>query len=135
MSPRHYAAALGAAAMVMVSAPLASADTGHISINVGSGWTHDAAAPLFDFSRIAPGWNQSVAIGVRNDSSEPSVLTLNSSSILDNENGCTHSERYVDSTCSGSNTGELGHELVLSVYPQVPGTQPLWSGDLYDLTS
>lgn len=134
MSIKAGLAALGAAAMMAMIPSAANADSGQISVNLGSGWSHDSATPMFDLSRIAPGWSQSANVAVRNDSNERSVLTLSSSNIVDNENGCTHPERVVDNTCSGPDAGELGHAMVFSVYQQGQISQPLWSGTLYDLT-
>jgi hypothetical protein len=104
----------------------------HISINVGSGWTHDTSLPLFDVSRIAAGWSSERAVEVRNDSRETTALTLTAINVVDNENGCTHAEASVDTTCAGANAGELGHEIVLSLF-RGSGSTPLWRGSLYEL--
>ena len=128
-----------AAAMVLVPVTRAHADAHTISINIGAGWVHDSSTPLFAVNRFAPGMSQSAAIEVRNDSSDPADLTLSSANIVDYENGCVHSEAIVDTTC-GALQGELGHELVFSVYadPKNDGNfdaTPRWTGTLFDLTT
>src|SRR5947209_6540902 len=132
---RHAAAAVAVGTALVVAAAPAMADSGHISINTGSGWTHDASHPLFSVDRITPGWSGSTSLSVRNDSSETANLTLEPTNIVDDENGCDHPESYVDSTCSGANAGELGHELILRVYDQTDSASPIWQGNLYDLES
>jgi hypothetical protein len=125
------------AVTVLLTAPPAFADRSHIAINEGTGWSHDATAPLFDFSRIAPGWSATKTVDVRNDLPAAATLHLTAANIADNENGCDHSERYVDTSCAGPRAGELGHELVFAIHRVAdngsvdPST--LWSGTVYDL--
>jgi hypothetical protein len=134
------AAVFTAAGLSAVILPMdAHADTSSISVNTGSGWVHDSTTPLFDISKIAPGSSRSATLQVRNDSSDPAQLSLSATGIVEDENGCMHSEAFVDSTC-GAFEGELGHELVFSVYldPENDGTYqvtPAWTGTLYDLAS
>jgi hypothetical protein len=128
------ALALGAAS---AGAPSSFADDGQISINQGSGWTHDGTQPLFDVSHVAPGWSSSAEIQVRDDSSGAASMAITSTDIADLENGCNRPESLVDKTC-GADEGELGHEIRLSIYvdPDNDGTyeaQPKWTGTVYDL--
>lgn len=125
------------AATAILPAGTAAASTQDISVNTGSGWVHDSATPLFDVSRMAPGFDQSATMLVRNDATDAGDLSLSSTDIVEYENGCMHSEAVVDTTC-GALQGELGHELVFSVYadPDNDGTfetTPRWTGTLYDL--
>jgi hypothetical protein len=125
------------AALDLAIASTASADGGQISVKTGSGWVHDSATPLFNVGRIAPGFSQTSTFEVRNDASDAGDLSLSASDIVEYENGCMHSEAVVDATC-GSLQGELGHELVFSVYadPENDGIfepTPRWTGSLYDL--
>lgn len=124
-----------AAPAVGASALPAAADTaaGHISIDIGDGWTSDPSHPMFDSSQIVPGWSTTTALGVRNDSSTTSDVVLRSTAIVDDENGCDHAESFVDTTCSGDNAGELGHELVLTLADPSSSAPPIWTGNLYDL--
>jgi hypothetical protein len=117
----------------------AHADTTTISINTGSGWVHDSSTPLFDVTRLAPGFTQTQTLMVRNDAADLGDLALSASDIVENENGCMHSEALVDSTC-GATQGELGHELVFNVFldPENDGSYqatPAWTGTLYDLAA
>jgi len=125
--------------LAFVTAAPASADSWHLSINTGSGWVHDSGAPLFDITRFAPGLSQSSTMQVRNDSPDAADLSLSADNIVELENGCMHSEAVVDTTC-GPTQGELGHELIFSVYadPEDDGsyeTTPRWTGTLYDLAN
>lgn len=123
----------GVAAIAPATAAHASGPP-HISLNDGSGWTRDATEPLFDLSDIAPGWSSTATVSVRNDGGAAAALILKSSNIVDNENGCDHPESIVDSTCSGDDAGELGHEMTFAVFPQDSSvTTPIWQGTLYDL--
>jgi len=137
------ALALSAAFAVMLPATTASAaqmadSDGRLSVNTGSGWTHDPTTPLFDLTRIAPGWNGTTTIAVRNDSDQGAAIGLSATNVVENENGCNHPESYVDTTCTGADAGELGKEIILSVYadPDNDGTYgstPTWSGSIEDL--
>jgi len=131
-------AVLGAIATVAAPAT-AHADSWTISINTGSGWVHDSSTPLFDVDRLAPGFGQSATLHVRNDSPQGATLSLAATDLVELENGCMHSESVIDSTC-GATQGELGHQLIFSVYadPEDDGTYestPRWTGTLYGLTS
>jgi hypothetical protein len=119
------------------AAPMADA-AGQLSINTGSGWTHDPSTPLFDFSRIAPGWTGTATIAVRNDGAQAAALGLSATNIVEDENGCNHPESFADTTCTGPDAGELGKEVVLTVYadPEDDGSfqaTPTWSGTIEDL--
>lgn len=130
--------AVALSAVTVVALPVsAHADAGGISVNTGHGWGHDSTAPLLDASRIAPGWSASYPLQVRNDTDGPATFTIGAADLIDLENGCTHAEAAVDSTC-GANQGELGHALVFSVFvdPHDDGqfeSQPAWTGTLYDI--
>lgn len=137
--PRSLAL-LGAVAAMIVVAPAAAHASGEpISINLGSGWVHDSSAPLFNDTRIAPGWNAAKTLEIRNNTDASMTLGISSADIVDSENGCMHSEAVVDHTCgSGPDQGELGHEMIFSVYldPTDSGTYsttPAWTGTLYDI--
>lgn len=130
----------GATAAVIVALPSAAhAASDPISINLGSGWVHDSSAPLFNDTRIAPGWTGTKTLEVRNNTNASMTLGISSADIVDSENGCMHSEALVDTTCgNGPDQGELGHEMVFSVYldPTDTGTYtgpPAWTGTLYDI--
>lgn len=137
--------ALALSGVLALALPAASAGatptvsgSGHISINDGSGWTQDPTAPLFDFTRIAPGWTATKTLGVRNDSDAKAALALRTANVDDEENGCNHPESFIDATCTGDNAGELGSELVLTIYGDAnqDGTfdsSPSWSGSVRDL--
>lgn len=130
---------LAAAAAAVVPSTAAQAATHDMSINLGSGWVHDSATPLFAVTGFAPGLSQTKTLLVRNDTTELGDLALSADSIVEAENGCMHSEAVVDTTC-GATQGELGHELVFSVYldPQDDGSYdatPVWTGTLYDLAT
>jgi len=108
-----------------------TAGAGQVSVNTGSGWTHDPTGPLFDFSRIAPGWSATKTIGIRNDGPASAALSLDASNVVDNENGCNHPESVVDTSCSGTDAGELGAEMILAVYDSADtATTPLWRGSI-----
>jgi hypothetical protein len=131
--------ALATTVAVALPGAIANADTSDISINTGSGWVHDSTTPLFDVSRLAPGLGQTATLLVRNDTTSAGALALSATDITEYENGCMHSEAVVDTTC-GPLEGELGHELLFSVYldPENDGTfepTPRWSGTLYDLAT
>jgi hypothetical protein len=136
---RLLGVAAATAALVAVPATAAQATTQDISINLGSGWVHDAATPLFAVTGFAPGLSQTQTLLVRNDTTDAGDLALSADSIVENENGCMHSEAVIDFTC-GATQGELGHELVFSVFldPENDGSYqaaPTWTGTLYDLTT
>lgn len=130
-------AAFGFAWLSWPTAARAASDP--ISINLGSGWVHDSSAPLFNDSRIVPGWSTAKTLQFRNNTDASMTLGISSANISDNENGCMHSEALVDSTCgTGPDQGELGHELIFNVYldPTDTGTYattPAWTGNLYDM--
>jgi len=131
-------AVLAGPAVSAAAMPSAATD-GQVSINTGAGWTHDPATPLFDITRIVPGWTGSASLGVRNDSDGTAALSIKTTNVVEDENGCNDPESYVDTTCSGDNTGELGKEIVLSVYadPENDGSyqsSPTWRGTIEDLT-
>ena len=142
---RLIRAALALSGTLAFALPAASAgaastvtDPGHVSINTGTGWTRDPSTPLFDFSRISPGWTASATLGVRNDSRANAALTLRTTGVNDDENGCNHPESFVDTTCTGKNAGELGAEIVLRVFGDSDndGTfdnTPTWTGNIRDL--
>src|SRR4051794_2972490 len=128
-----------AAGLVVLPATNASAATEFISINTGSGWTHDSVTPLFTVDKLAPGDSRTASLQVRNDSSDSAALSLSSADLVEFENGCMHSEAVIDTTC-GATQGELGHQLVFGVYldPENDGSYeatPAWTGTLYDLAS
>ena len=133
----------GALALVFpaasASATAAAAEgSGIVSVNTGSGWTTDPADPLFDFSRIVPGWTAAKTLGIRNDSDSSAALTFKATNVVDNENGCNRPESRVDTTCTGDNAGELGAEIILSVYGDadndgVSDSAPSWTGSIRDL--
>lgn len=139
----HRSLALfGAAAAVVVMVPAgAHAASNPISINLGNGWVHDSSAPLFTDTHIAPGWSAAKALEVRNNTDASMTLGISAADIVDDENGCMHSEAVVDHTCgTGPDQGELGHEMIFSVYldPSDTGTYssaPAWTGTLYDIQS
>jgi hypothetical protein len=115
----------------------AAASSGQIEINIGHGWEHDTSSPLFSIGNIVPGWQQVRTFQIRNDSGAASALDLSSNGIVERENGCVHGESAVDTTC-GPDQGELGRKLIFSVYIDPSdgsnfGTDPMWSGTLYDL--
>ena len=110
-----------------------------VSVNLGSGWVHDSATPLFNVGQIAPGFSRAETLLVRNNATDPGDLSLSASDIVELENGCMHSEAVVDPTC-GATEGELGHELQFSVFADADndGTYeatPRWTGTLYDLAT
>src|SRR4051794_20154793 len=87
--------------MAAVAVPATAwADSGHISVNVGNGWTRDSTEPLFDSDPIAPGWSGSRDLQVRNDSDTDAALLLSATDIVGDENGCNHPETYADTTCA-----------------------------------
>ena len=113
----------------------AAPNTGQLSVNTGSGWTHAPTDPLFDITKIAPGWTETKTLDVRNDSPASAAISLHSANIDDEENGCNHPESFVDTTCSGANAGELGGEIILSLYTGSGsgGTfdaTPSWTGSI-----
>ena len=125
------------AANASATAPAAPAapNTGQLSVNTGSGWTHDPTDPLFDITRIAPGWTETKTFDVRNDSPASAAISLHSANVDDEENGCNHPESFIDTTCSGPNAGELGGEIILSLYAGSGsgGTfdaTPSWTGSI-----
>jgi hypothetical protein len=137
---RATLALVGAAAFaVMLPATTAGAaptsTSGTISVNTGHGWTHDPTTPLFDFTRIAPGWSASTTMAVRNDTDLPAAIGLNAADVVEDENGCNHPETYADTTCTGSNAGELGKEIILTVYADAGNdgsydASPTWTGSI-----
>jgi hypothetical protein len=141
---RLICVALGLSGALALALPAASAgaapttsDTGQVSINTGSGWTHHPTKPLFDFTRIVPGWSGTAILGVRNDSDTSALLALKVTDVVDKENGCNHSESLVDTTCTGD-AGELGGEIVLTVYGDADNDgsydpAPAWTGSIRDL--
>jgi len=141
---RACLALVGAVALavpaVSATATPSAANGGQISVNTGSGWTHEPTTPLFDFSRIAPGWSGTASLDVRNDSDTTAAITLRASHVVEDENGCNHPESVVDTTCTGDNAGELGKEIVLSVFPG-PGNDgtfaatSTWTGTIEDLAN
>jgi hypothetical protein len=128
----------GVGAGVVAIAPTAAyADDGHISVNVGNGWEHDASAPLFDITNIFPGWTDSRTLHVRNDSDQTASLSLAATDVVEDENGCNHPESFADSTC-GADEGELGSQLLLTAYvdPDNDGSfeaTPTWTGTVQQL--
>jgi hypothetical protein len=137
--PRVVLAGLAAAFVAVVPATAAQAVTQDLSINLGSGWVHDSSTPLFAVAGFAPGFSQTRTLLVRNDTTDLGELALSADDIVEFENGCVHSEAFVDATC-GATDGELGKELLFSVYvdPENDGTfqpAPTWAGTLYDLAS
>jgi hypothetical protein len=131
-------AALAAAAAFSVPVAAHAADN-RISVNTGSGWTHDAGEPLLDVTHIFPGWSQSRELQVRNDGTSAATLSMIVTNIDDAENGCNHPESFVDTTC-GSDGGEPSGQLQLTVYvdPEDDGTfetEPVWSGTPADLST
>ena len=133
---------VGAVALAIPAASAAAAPatvgSQHISINTGSGWTHDPSTPLFDFTRIAPGWTGTATLAVRNDSDQAAAIGLSATNIAEDENGCNHPESFVDTSCTGVDAGELGKEITLTVYadPSHNGaydSTPTWSGSIEDL--
>ena len=131
-------AILGAVATVATPVT-AHADSWTISINTGSGWVHDVTTPLFTVGRLAPGDGQMATLMVRNDSPDAAALALSATDLMEFENGCMHSEAVIDTTC-GATQGEIGKELIFSVFadPENDGTYeatPRWSGTLYDLAT
>jgi hypothetical protein len=138
-APRVVFAGLAAAVVAVVPTTAAQAATQDMSINLGSGWVHDSATPLFAVTGFAPGFSQTQTLLVRNDTTDAGNLALSADNIVENENGCMHSEAVVDFTC-GATQGELGHELLFSVFldPENDGSYeaaPTWTGTLYDLTT
>ena len=128
------AAALAGPAAIAVATP-SSASDGQISINTGAGWTQNPSAPLFDATGIVPGWTSSAVLGVRSDASSTTALVLSTTDIVDDENGCTRDESQVDTTCTGTDAGELGHSIVLAVYADPAGdgafaSTPTWTGTI-----
>jgi hypothetical protein len=128
----RWALAATVAGLAFAAQP-AWADGGFLSVDTGSGWTHDATQPLFDFSHLAPGRSDAADVRLRNDGTVTSTLTISAHDIVDAENGCAHSELLVDTTCGDGDTGELGHELELSIYSTAAPTTPVWQGTVYDL--
>jgi hypothetical protein len=131
-------AAVGLSATIALTAAPAWAASPGISINTGSGWTHDSTTPLFDFTRIVPGWTGSATLAVRNDTDAAADIGLRATNVVEAENGCNRPESLVDTTCTGNNAGELGKEIVLTVYsdPEHDGTYqstPTWTGTIEDL--
>ena len=140
-STRAMLALAGAAVLAIpaVSAAATPAIGGQVSVNTGSGWTHDPSNALFDFTRIAPGWTATATMAVRNDSDSSAALTWRTTNVVEDENGCNHPESFVDTTCGTDNAGELGKEIVLTVFadPDNNGTfetTPTWSGTIEALT-
>jgi len=129
---------LGAIAALATPAA-AHADSWTISVNTGTGWVHDSATPLFNIDRLAPGYGQTATLMVRNDSPDAAALSLSATDLVEFENGCMHSEAVIDTTC-GATQGEIGKELVFSVFadPENDGTYeatPRWTGTLYGLAT
>ncbi len=137
---RRMGALLSTSALLAIATPsVAHAGTNDIEINAGGGWVHDSATPLFAVTKFAPGFSQTRTLLVRNATTALGNLALSADSIVENENGCMHSEAVVDMTC-GALQGELGHELQFSVFadPENDGTfeaAPRWTGTLYDLAT
>ena len=136
---RVIAAAATAATLSVGPATAAHADAWTISVNTGGGWVHDSTTPLFTVDKLAPGFGRTATLEVRNDSPDAAALSLSATDIVEYENGCMHSEAFVDASC-GPLQGELGHELQFGVYldPENDGTYeatPTWTGTLYDLAS
>jgi hypothetical protein len=137
---RRTGTLLCAAVVLAIATPrVADAGADYVDINTGSGWTHNSGRPLFAASNFAPGFSQTQTLLVRNDTTDLGNLTLSVDGIVENENGCMHSEAVVDTTC-GATEGELGHELQFSVFadPENDGTfeaRPRWTGTLYDLAT
>ena len=141
MRRSRYILGMAAVAALLATAPATSANASarYISINTGSGWVHDSVTPLFSVDKLAPGYGRTSSLRVRNDASDPGDLVLSANDIVEYENGCMHSEAFVDATC-GATEGELGKELIFGVYldPQNDGSfeaSPTWTGTLYDLTT
>jgi hypothetical protein len=112
-----------------------TAEAGQISVNTGSGWSHDPTTPLFDVTRIAPGWTQTVTLAVRNDGGAGASLTIRTADVVDDENGCNHPESFVDTSCNGDDAGELGGEITLAVYTDADDdgsydATPAWTGSI-----
>jgi hypothetical protein len=122
---------------VSAGAAPSTASTGQVSVNTGSGWTHDPTTPLFDFTHIVPGWTGTATLGVRNDSTGTTSLSLKATNVVDNENGCNHPESAVDTTCTGDDTGELSREVTFALFDDHgSGTYdatPSWTGSIRDL--
>lgn len=122
---------------VLAFTPTAHADPDPVQVNTGTGWVHDSLTPLFDVSRVFPGWTSTRTLALRNNTADAARLAVSATDIVDRENGCNHPEALVDPTC-GANQGELGHEMNIDVYVDAEGdgsfpSSPTWSGNLYDL--
>jgi hypothetical protein len=128
-----------AAALTTASTTAAFADNGPISVNTGDGWTTHPDQPLFDLTGIEPGWSSRAVVSVRNDSGHPASLSVAAAEIVDDENGCTAEESLVDTTCSGTNAGELGRRMTVTVLSAAEGTSTpaatVFSGSVDDLAT
>lgn len=133
------AVGIACSAAISLLSPAAHAADDPISINLGNGWVHDSAAPLFHEARIVPGWSTTRTLLVRNNTDAPMALGISAADIVDSENGCTHAESIVDNTCgSGPDQGELGREMIVSVFVDPTNTgsvtaAPTWTGTLRGL--
>lgn len=131
--------AVACCAAIGLLSPTAQAANDPISVNVGSGWVHDSTTPLFHEARIVPGWSTAKTLAVRNNTDASMTLGISSADIVDDENGCTHAEAAVDTTCgTGPDQGELSREMIFNVYldPTNSGSyasKPAWTGTLRNL--
>ena len=137
---QHIVLVAALAAAFSFSVTDASADNNQIKIEIpgdGQGWAHDPGRPLLTVSRMMPGSVASTTFGVLNDSPYKTKLSISSADVRDNDNGCNAPEAQVDTTC-GAGQGELGRQLVFSLYLDKTKTRsfvatPVWSGSVRDL--
>ena len=140
---RRFSTSVSLVAMALVVPALtvdaAVAGSYQVLIDLGDGWVHESARPLLDVQRMVPGTSVSSVIGVKNDSSYVSELSVRSIDIVDDDNGCNEPESLLDSTC-GPGEGELGHQMIFKIYVDAAHDGkfppvPTWSGTVYDLST
>jgi hypothetical protein len=118
----------------------ADADAGFLLVDVAGdsrGFTHDPQAPLLVVDHLAPGYDASSVVSVRNTSSSPARLQLSLTDVLDLENGCSEQESRDGLDDCADSRGELSGWLTVTVDREGDagaGTR-LWSGGFRDVVS
>jgi len=123
------------------TAPMAAAygdGTGRLLFDVpddGHGFVEAPSRPLISTGGLAPGYDASGDIRVKNDSGHPIDLRLQATDVVDDENGCIEQEtRDGDDSCDEGTDGELGDWLEITLVDLASDADTaLWTGSVFDL--
>ena len=131
---RAAVALLAAVALFGAPASATADDGGRLLLDVpgdGEGFVSHTSKPVIQTSRLAPGYSTTGALVLKNDSSTPAHVRLQTVRVRDDDNGCNRPEtRDGDTTC-GQGGGELSDWLEATVSRSSNGsTQALWHGSL-----